>query len=116
LLRRAATTVGYGDVYPQTVVGRIVAAGIMLCGIGLVAIPSGLLASAMTEIRANDGNRVAAETRRRRVAGSRRQRRRGGRRLAGPAPRVLFFQFFPIAAARSWLARALAGLDGLDPG
>jgi voltage-gated potassium channel len=44
------TTVGYGDVYPQTVVGRIVAAGIMLCGIGLVAIPSGLLASAMTEI------------------------------------------------------------------
>lgn len=44
------TTVGYGDVYPQTAVGRIVAACIMLCGIGLVAIPSGLLASAMTEI------------------------------------------------------------------
>ena len=44
------TTVGYGDIYPRTIAGRIVAACIMLCGIGLVAIPSGLLASAMTEI------------------------------------------------------------------
>ncbi len=44
------TTVGYGDVYPQTIVGRIVAAFIMFMGIGLVAVPSGLLASAMTDI------------------------------------------------------------------
>jgi voltage-gated potassium channel len=36
------TTVGYGDVYPQTVVGRIIGAFIMFCGIGLVAVPSGL--------------------------------------------------------------------------
>ncbi len=60
------TTVGYGDVYPQTLAGRIVAAFIMLSGIGLVAVPSGLLASAMTEIlqerRLADTARTTPET------------------------------------------------------
>lgn len=57
------TTVGYGDVYPQTVMGRIVAAFIMICGIGMVAVPSGLLASSMTDIlherREQAGNRAS---------------------------------------------------------
>ncbi len=44
------TTVGYGDVYPQTILGKIIGAFIMFCGVGLVAVPSGLLASALTEI------------------------------------------------------------------
>jgi voltage-gated potassium channel len=55
------TTVGYGDVYPQTVVGRIIGAFIMFCGIGLVAVPSGLLASAMTEIMAERRERHSAQ-------------------------------------------------------
>jgi voltage-gated potassium channel len=53
------TTVGYGDVYPQTIIGRIFAGFIMVCGIGLVAVPSGLLASAMTGILHE--RRLAAE-------------------------------------------------------
>ena len=44
------TTVGYGDIYPVTVLGRVCASFIMLLGIGLVALPTGLLGSAMYEL------------------------------------------------------------------
>lgn len=44
------TTVGYGDVYPATTIGRLVASVVMLMGIGFIAIPTGLLSSSMTEI------------------------------------------------------------------
>ena len=39
------TTVGYGDRFPITTEGRIVAACLMVCGIGLFGILSGLMAS-----------------------------------------------------------------------
>ena len=38
------TTVGYGDVYPVTTVGRFFAAVISLVGIGIIAIPTGIIA------------------------------------------------------------------------
>lgn len=44
------TTVGYGDVYPVTSVGRFIASLIMLAGIGFIAIPAGLISSQLTEI------------------------------------------------------------------
>ncbi len=40
------TTVGYGDVYPETVLGRVAAGIVALAGIGIVAMPTGILASA----------------------------------------------------------------------
>lgn len=43
------TTVGYGDVYPETVAGRIAAGLIAVAGIGIVAMPTGILASAFAE-------------------------------------------------------------------
>lgn len=43
------TTIGYGDVYPVTVLGRIVAAFVAICGIGLIAMPTGILASAFSD-------------------------------------------------------------------
>lgn len=43
------TTVGYGDVYPSTVLGRISAGAIAIAGVGLVALPSGILAGAFIE-------------------------------------------------------------------
>lgn len=43
------TTVGYGDVYPETVLGRIAAGLVALAGIGIVAMPTGILASAFAE-------------------------------------------------------------------
>jgi len=45
------TTVGYGDVYPNTAGGKLFTALVTLVGVGLIAIPSGLLASVLTEAR-----------------------------------------------------------------
>lgn len=43
------TTVGYGDVYPETGWGRVAAGLVALAGIGIVAMPTGILASAFAE-------------------------------------------------------------------
>ncbi|MBP8284430.1 MAG: ion transporter [Chromatiaceae bacterium] len=40
------TTVGYGDVFPHTVLGKLLAGLFALAGIGIVAIPTGILAAA----------------------------------------------------------------------
>ncbi|MBI1360719.1 MAG: ion transporter [Alphaproteobacteria bacterium] len=42
------TTVGYGDVYPVTVWGKVAAALIAFAGIGVVALPTGIFASAFS--------------------------------------------------------------------
>ena len=44
------TTVGYGDVYPVTAVGRFFASIIALVGIGIIAIPTGILAAGFTAV------------------------------------------------------------------
>lgn len=44
------TTVGYGDVIPITVGGKIFTSVIVLIGLGVVAVPTGLIASALTRI------------------------------------------------------------------
>jgi voltage-gated potassium channel len=43
------TTVGYGDAVPVTGLGRILAALTALAGVGIIAIPAGLLAGAFAE-------------------------------------------------------------------
>ena len=40
------TTVGYGDIYPVTSLGKVISGIMALVGIGIVAIPAGLLSSA----------------------------------------------------------------------
>ena len=37
------TTVGYGDVVPQTALGRLLASVVMMLGFGIIAIPTGIL-------------------------------------------------------------------------
>lgn len=44
------TTVGYGDVYPVTIGGKIFTSLIVLIGIGIVAVPTGLIASALSKV------------------------------------------------------------------
>lgn len=43
------TTVGYGDVYPVTALGRFCAGIIAIAGIGVVALPAGVFASAFSD-------------------------------------------------------------------
>lgn len=43
------TTIGYGDAYPITVAGKAMAAMVAFAGIGLIAMPTGILASAFSE-------------------------------------------------------------------
>ncbi|WP_417307428.1 ion transporter [Devosia sp.] len=43
------TTVGYGDVYPVTPIGRLFASITAVIGIGLIALPAGIVASAFSE-------------------------------------------------------------------
>ena len=50
------TTVGYGDVYPITVGGRVFTFVVLIVGFGLVAVPTGLLASALTKAREEEAN------------------------------------------------------------
>lgn len=43
------TTVGYGDAYPHTPLGKILAGLTALTGIGLIAMPTGILAAAFSD-------------------------------------------------------------------
>ena len=45
------TTVGYGDVYPITAGGKFFTFVILMCGLGIVAVPAGLIASSMSKVR-----------------------------------------------------------------
>jgi len=47
------TTVGYGDVYPVTALGKFLGAIIALLGIGIFALPTGILGSGFVEEIAN---------------------------------------------------------------
>lgn len=43
------TTVGYGDIYPVTAVGKVLSAIIAVLGIGLVAVPTGIISAGFME-------------------------------------------------------------------
>ena len=53
------TTVGYGDVYPVTAGGKLFTFVILMCGLGIVAVPAGLLATALSKVR-QDEEQVAS--------------------------------------------------------
>lgn len=59
------TTVGYGDIYPVTVVGRILGAFIAFSGIAALAIPTGIVTAGLTE-RINGSSEAEAELNRQR--------------------------------------------------
>ena len=51
------TTVGYGDVYPVTVGGRVFTFFVLLIGLGFVSVPAGLVASALAKAREMEDDR-----------------------------------------------------------
>jgi voltage-gated potassium channel len=48
------TTVGYGDIYPVTTGGKVFTFGILMIGLGLVAVPTGIVASSLSAVRAGE--------------------------------------------------------------
>ena len=48
------TTVGYGDLYPVTLGGRVFTFFILMIGLSIVAVPTGLIASALSKAREDD--------------------------------------------------------------
>ncbi len=47
-------TIGYGDIYPITVLGRILAIVLAFLGVGVVAIPTGIISAGFVEIYTKD--------------------------------------------------------------
>ena len=59
------TTVGYGDVYPLTTIGKIFASLISLVGIGIIAIPTGIIAAGFNSViskEKNESNGIARQS------------------------------------------------------
>lgn len=48
------TTVGYGDIYPITIGGKIMAGIIAVLGIGLVAVPTGIISAGFIELMSHN--------------------------------------------------------------
>lgn len=55
------TTVGYGDIYPVTIGGRMFTSLVLILGLGFVAVPTGLLAGALAKAREQEKQREAEE-------------------------------------------------------
>ena len=55
------TTVGYGDIYPVTALGRFFAAIISLVGIGIIAIPTGIIAAGFSAVINKENQKEASE-------------------------------------------------------
>jgi len=58
------TTVGYGDIYPITLGGRIFTFFVLAIGLGIVAVPTGLVASALAQARREELDAVTRSKRR----------------------------------------------------
>ena len=52
------TTVGYGDVYPITVGGQIFTFLILMIGLGVVSVPAGIIASALSKVRMEEQDKT----------------------------------------------------------
>ena len=48
------TTVGYGDIAPQTFVGQTIASIIMIMGYGILAVPTGIVSAEMVQLKAKE--------------------------------------------------------------
>jgi voltage-gated potassium channel len=54
------TTVGYGDISPKTVLGRVVASLLMTIGYGIIAVPTGIVTFEFARASAAGPSRVCS--------------------------------------------------------
>ena len=45
------TTVGYGDIYPISMGGKVFTFCVLMVGMGVVAVPAGLISAALSKVR-----------------------------------------------------------------
>lgn len=50
------TTVGYGDIYPVTVGGKLFTFLVLMLGLGMIAVPTGIIATALSTVRQSEKN------------------------------------------------------------
>lgn len=56
------TTVGYGDIAPQTPIGQLIATVVMILGYGIIAVPTGIVTSEFTKQGLNEEKKVHLNT------------------------------------------------------
>lgn len=52
------STVGYGDISPQTYIGKLIASALMLLGYAIIAVPTGIITSEIAYEKSADANRA----------------------------------------------------------
>ena len=57
------TTVGYGDVYPITAGGRVFTFFVLMVGLGVIAVPTGIVSSALSKAREMERDESSARER-----------------------------------------------------
>ncbi|MCG6659926.1 potassium channel family protein [Halomonas campisalis] len=72
------TTVGYGDVTPITALGKIFAGLTAVAGIGIIAMPTGILAAAFSDAFQNNKHKTSGERESENGTTQLRETRRGG--------------------------------------
>lgn len=55
------STVGYGDVYPITLGGRLFTFFVLMIGLGIVAVPAGLIASSLAKVRQDESKEIESK-------------------------------------------------------
>ena len=71
------TTVGYGDIAPQSVPGQALASMMMVCGYALLAVPTGIAAAEYSRASVTRAGRARSRERARRGAAAARMARGG---------------------------------------
>ena len=105
------TTVGYGDLSPQTGGGKGLAAVVMLVGIGFVAILTGAVAERFLKPDVAE-EEAATEA----VGDAIPEEARGGRRASTSRPRIFARVASALPSARTGISRSDAGGSrGVDP-